>query len=115
MPSLAVHIGMTMTCPHGGLVTIAPLGPPPVVIHKTLGMTTLSDRMTVVGCMNTPQCTAVQWANVNPSVLVDDEPILVQFPPPSGPPGVPAGGVCVGPVPPVTPLVLAMQTSVITR
>jgi hypothetical protein len=115
MPGLALHIGMEMHCPHGGLVTIAPAGPPSVVLRSpSMPALTAANVMTVTGCASVPPCTAVQWANVSSSVQIHGQPLLTQAPPPAPPP-VPGGGVCAGSVPPAPPLVVAMQLSVTAR
>ena len=115
MPGLAVHVGMEMHCPHGGLVTIVPTGPPAVFFRApTTAAATTATRMIVAGCGATPPCTAVQWTNTSPNVLIHGMPVLTQAPPPVGGP-VPGGGGCVGSAPPAPPLVVAMQMSVSAR
>ncbi|GAA2015053.1 hypothetical protein GCM10009839_07730 [Catenulispora yoronensis] len=115
MPGLALHIGMEMHCPHGGLVTIVPAGPPSVFVGSpSAPLVTTGNQMTVAGCAATPPCLTVTWLNISPNVLIHNQPLLTQAPPPLPPP-VPGGGSCVGSATPVPPLVVAMQLSVAAR
>ncbi|MEU1598342.1 hypothetical protein ABZ468_37380 [Streptomyces sp. NPDC005708] len=106
MPGLAAHTGMIMTCPHGGIATILPAGPPGALVNG-LPVATTANRIVVAGCVAQPPCATVQWANVS-SVLINGRPMLTQAPPPTPPP-VPGGGVCVGSATPGPPLVATMQ------
>ncbi|MFF1909551.1 hypothetical protein [Kitasatospora sp. NPDC058218] len=106
MPGLAVHTGMTMTCPHGGTATVLPAGPPGALVDG-LAVATTADRIVVAGCAAPTPCATVRWTNVS-AVLVNGAPMLTQAPPPTPPP-VPGGGVCVGSPTPGPPLVMAMQ------
>ena len=113
MPGLAIHIGMIMTCPHGGTATILPAGPPGALVGG-MPVATLANQIVVAGCPAQPTpCATVQWANTS-TVLVNGTPMLTQASPPAPPP-VPGGGVCVGSAAPGPPLVMSMQLFVTGR
>jgi hypothetical protein len=104
MPGCLIDVSTTMTCPHGAKVTIAPAGPP-VVLLDGEAVVTRADQMTVIGCGATPPCGKVQWANVG-QVSVNGKPVLLQAPP--IPPG-PGNGICLGSAPPPPPILMATQ------
>jgi len=101
MPGLFVDLTTTMTCPHGGKVTIAPAGAP---------VATLANQITVAACSlsaaGSSPCVKVQWANVA-NVLIDGKPALLQTPPPAIP--MIGNGMCIGSAAPAPPFVLAVQ------
>jgi hypothetical protein len=112
MPGLIVHSGMTMTCPHGGTVTVVPSDPLGPKVNGS-PVATAADQIVVVGCPAQPTpCVKVQWANVS-TVLVNGSPVLTQSTPPAGP--TPGGGVCAGSAAPGPPLISAMQLLVTGR
>lgn len=80
MPGNLVHVGATITCPHGGMAM--PQAPGARVMVGGQVVTTLADVYTVAGCPFTvsgkPQpCLTVHWTAPSGRVRVNGSPALV--------------------------------------
>lgn len=96
MPGYLVHEQATMTCPHGGTVSI--VAGQPRTSALAMKVMTSASLVTVAGCPfqvpiptgTKPQpCVTVKWANVSARVKVLGLPVAVQATP-SGT----GGGIC---------------------
>jgi hypothetical protein len=105
MPGNIVHNGAVINCPHGGLVTFKPSGPPRVLVSGT-PVATSNDQSVITGCANTPACVSVQWNNLAARVRANLSPLLLQSPP-SGQ----GNGAC---LPGGTPVVVTVQPRVLS-
>ena len=111
MPGLVLHAQATVTCSHGGQLTITPTQFRALVGGKPIATST--DAMVVGGCpgVSGAVCSSATWTNTSARVRVDHRPVLLQAPVPPVPPA-PGNGTVVGPSPNV-PLVLGMQLKVV--
>ena len=80
MPGFLLHVGATLSCPHGGQISIAPGSPRAKVSGQPVA--TLSDTFLVTGCAfmvgPKPQpCVQVQWTGPAGRVRAGS-PLLLQ-------------------------------------
>jgi hypothetical protein len=85
MPGMLVHVGATITCMHGGTVSVAP-GQPRVLLGGQPAAT-MADQYPVAGCPfqvpvpggTKPQpCIKVQWTVPATRVFVNRQPVILQ-------------------------------------
>lgn len=88
MPGFLVHVGATITCSHGGTVSVAP-GQPRVMLGGQPAAT-IGDQYPVAGCpfqipiapppgATKPQpCVKVQWTVPATRVFVNRQPVILQ-------------------------------------
>lgn len=107
MPGFVFHQLATMTCPHGGVASIAVPAQQRVLVNGMPAATAV-DRIVVAGCVAPVICATVQWTNISARVMLSGQPALLQAPGPG-----PGNGICVGPpVPAPIPVVATMQPRV---
>jgi hypothetical protein len=81
MPGFLLHVGATVTCPHGGQVAGVPSSPKVLVAGQPV--LTAADQWMVAGCAFTvppgkPQpCVAVRWTGPAAKVLVAGTPAVL--------------------------------------
>ena len=82
MPGPILHVGATMTCPHGGQVTTIP-GSQRVMVSG-MPVATMADTYLIAGCAFTippgrPQpCIKVHWTVPAIRVQVAGQPVIIQ-------------------------------------
>ena len=82
MPGPILHVGATMTCPHGGQVTTVP-GSQRVMVSG-MPVATMADTYLIAGCAFTippgrPQpCIKVHWTVPAIRVQVAGQPVIIQ-------------------------------------
>ncbi|MGH2538024.1 MAG: hypothetical protein ACRDHL_11565 [Candidatus Promineifilaceae bacterium] len=79
MPAL-VHVGATITCPHGGMATIIPSQGR--VLLSGQPAASLADQALVAGCAFSPggpsPCVRIQWVTAAGRVLINGAPAILQ-------------------------------------
>jgi uncharacterized Zn-binding protein involved in type VI secretion len=82
MPGFLLHVGATVTCPHGGQVTIISTNTRALV--GGMPVATLGDTYLVAGCAFTvpgpkPQpCVKAQWIAPATRILINGQPAILQ-------------------------------------
>lgn len=81
MPGPIVHVGATLTCSHGGPVTIAPGNPRVLVSGQPVA--TLADQFLVAGCAfnisgGPHPCVRIQWITPAVRVFAGGSPVILQ-------------------------------------
>ncbi len=110
MPGFLLHVGATVTCPHGGAIQPVPPPVPPRVLVSGAAVLTSTSTLVVAGCLSAAPDVKAQWVNLSTRVLVGGQPALLQ-----APPAGPGNGVCLTastPPTPSPPVVQAMQARV---
>lgn len=83
MPGPILHAGATLTCPHGGMLTIVAASPR--VTLNGMPAAVLTDQGLVAGCVFTvgvkPQpCVTTKWIMGATRVLANGQPVLIAPP-----------------------------------
>ena len=83
MPGPILHAGATLTCPHGGMITI--IAASPRVLVNGMPAAVLTDQGLVAGCafivgVKPQPCVTTQWIVGAARVLAGGQPVLISPP-----------------------------------
>jgi hypothetical protein len=83
MPGPILHAGATLTCPHGGMITV--IAASPRIMVNGMPAAVLTDQGLVAGCafvvgVKPQPCVTTKWIMGATRVLADGQPVLIAPP-----------------------------------
>jgi hypothetical protein len=111
VPGFPLTIVTRVSCFHQAPATIPPTPSKVTILGQFVA--TPASQIAVVGCpfaTATPQpCVTIRWTMMSVKVSVQAQPLLLMPPPDTGP----APGICIGPAPQGTAMMIVNQSKVI--